>query len=241
MKTFQRFFSLLLLSLLLFQIVGSVSAVGYKNYVTESVSEEEKTDFLMRVEFFDLLEYAEQTQIIDCFALSEQGLVALAFNESEDAAINVYNLDGQFLYGCRFINNHSALAIFFEGEDLSVYWGKNDYIGSFDSEGNCIQFKRVVDSPQNSDAYLNDKYRPLSGNIGNIQYYAEHPFGFLPGYVRFAVEDSEGNRRVIYDVTKEHTFRIIVGSIFILVVLSLVAVISSYNKKKPDISENIML
>ena len=222
MKIYIRFFALLFSFILLFHLGIPVSADEYENYVTESVPTQEKEDFLNRINF-RLFETEVKNAPFTCFAISDQGKIALGFDASEEAEINVYNSAGQFLYGYRFLNNHCAFAVFFEGEELSILWGRDRYIGSFSSEGNCLQFRKEITSKQNSDAYHTDRYRPTSGKVGNIQYYAEHSAGLSTSYTRFVVEDSSGNKNVIFEVNEDYYTRLTAIGIMGLVIFVLVA------------------
>lgn len=218
MKILSRICAVVLTLTLAMQVLGTASAAGFKNYVTASISEEEQEQFFTNLRNFELITKADEYHSIDCFALSEGGLIALGFDTSDDAIIYVYNEDGEFLYGYRFLNNHCAFAIFFEGENLSVYWGKTEYIGSFDSGGNCLQLRKVVTSPKNSDAYYNDRYRPASGKIGERQYYADRGLGISTKYIRFTVVDNQGAEQVIYDVSEEHNSSAVIYCVILLLI-----------------------
>lgn len=179
-----------------------VSAAGYSRFDTEAIPIEEQREFLGNVQFIPSLESNPIRESISCFAISKQGQIALGFNDSDYASVHVYNAMGIFLYGYRFINHNSAYTLFFEGEELSIIWGRSKYIGSFDQQGNCIQLRRDLRTKNNADEEYKERWRSAKGTIGELSYHAKR-FGILPKYATFSVIDSEGNKSVIYDVKKD--------------------------------------
>lgn len=179
-----------------------VSAAGYSRFDTEAIPAEEQIEFLKNVQFIPSLESDLIREEISCFAISEQGQIALGFNDSDYASVHVYDSMGRFLYGYRFINRKCAYSLFFEGEDLSIIWGRSKYIGSFDSKGNCIQLRRDLRTKNNADEEYKERWRSAQGTIGALSYHAKRS-GLLPKYTSFTVEDTEGNRTVIYDAKRE--------------------------------------
>ena len=178
------------------------SAAGYSRFDTEAIPTEEQIEFLKNVQFIPSLESDLTREAISCFAISEQGQIALGFNDSDYASVHVYDSMGRFLYGYRFINRKCAYSLFFEGEDLSIIWGRSKYIGSFDSKGNCIQLRRDLRTKNNADEEYKERWRSSQGTIGALSYHAKRS-GLLPKYTVFSVIDSEGNKVVIYDAKKD--------------------------------------
>lgn len=201
---------------LLSGLAVTTEAAIYRNYTTTPASAQEQQDFLKKINF-RTLEAEPAKHTFNYFAVSERGQIALGFNSSSDAQIAVYNSDGAYLYGFQFRNNSSAYVLFFEGEQLSIFWSKSQYIGSFDTNGACIRLHRNINSPENADAYHRDRYRPSSGKMGELTYYADS-IGLSNRYVRFTVVDREGNQAVIYDVMKEARVRGLVNAAIIVVV-----------------------
>lgn len=208
------FLSVLFISL---QMILPASAYEYRNYITTQVSFDKQQEYLDRLNF-ELLTDDSEKHPFECFAISSDGLIALGFDTSDDAIIYVYDTNGEFEYGFRFLNNHCAFTVFFEDEVLSIYWGKSRYIGSFDSEGNCLRLHELVNCAQNSDAYHSDRYRPNEGEINNIQYKAERVAGYLGGYTCFTIIDG-ANSCVIFDVSQIYRQHIMIFCVFAAVIL----------------------
>lgn len=221
-----------LLFLLIFSLtqINRVSAVGYTDYETNYASVDECSAFLTAISF-DSLDSKEDISAISCFAISNDGIIALGSDVSSNAVINVFDANGQFLYGYSFLNNHCAFTIFFEGENLSIFWLKNKYIGSFDSAGNCLLFRKAVSSSSNFEAYDNESQRPENGTVGTLKYYAKRGLGLKTSYVQFVVEDSDGNQRVICDVTDAYNTRL-TGYGIVLVAISAIVIMSVFINNK---------
>lgn len=223
MRTYTRICAAVLLLAGILLHSSPVFAFEYQNYRTFAVSEEQ-SDFLEQIDFH-VTKAEPDINSFSCFAVSAQGQIALASEIGDNANISIYRSTGEFLYCIRFVNNGSAYAIFFEGEMLSICWGKELLIGSFDVDGNCIQLRGYHSSKYNADAYHNDRYRPSSGEMGGIKYYASGN-GLFSEYTRFEIENSNGNRVVVFDRTEEkHTECIIVSATVLPIVAGIVLII----------------
>lgn len=200
----------------------------YENYETYDIPQKEKFDFLQGINFSPL-DTEEAENAFSCFAVSPKGQIALCFN-GETAFIQVYDSFGQFLYGYRFASGGASLAVFFEGETLSILFAKEQYVGSFDSNGNCLNLQKTRPTKSNSDSYSKDRYRPSTGRVGALQYNAGR-IGLSPNYTRFAVVDEGGSQTLIYDATSQMRTRNIVVWVLALSVIVLVLLIRWKNKE----------
>ena len=93
-----------------------------------------------------------------------------------------------------------------------------------------MQLRKVISTQSAADAYQNDRWRPASGAVGDLQYQAEGGF-FSNRYTRFSVIDPEGNRSVIYDVTEEMQKRNLIRVLLILGAAALCLCVRCKNKK----------
>lgn len=214
MKLLIRLISLCLILYAIGQSALVCSASSYKDFQTNKVSEDEANSFLQKISFS--VSNTERTgSAFSSFAVSEEGKIALCIN-GDSAAINVYNSDGTFLYGFHFQNGYSSLAVFFEGETLSIIWGKNGYIGSFAPDGKCINFEKDAQTQNNAHAYQKHRYRPTSGSAGDKQYTVER-IGLSPDYTQFCLEDISGNKTVIYKAERESYTSLITTCVFVII------------------------
>lgn len=230
MKLLYRFMSVLLPLCLICCLPVIAFAIKYEDYTVFDVSAHEEADFFKKIGF-TTSDIKINGNAFSNFAVSEQGKVALFF-DSDKAAINVYDSHGEFLYGYSFVNGGAAFALFFEGEVLSMVWGKELYIASFDAEGNCLAFGGYKNTKGNADAYHQDRYPPNSGQVGNIRYDASK-IRLCPNYTRFIIEDETGEKTEIYDATKEVRARCTI--IWAVVISAVMAVLMI--KRKNKISE----
>lgn len=230
MKLLTRLSALCLVICLIYWIPGMALGAEYENYKTYNVSDQEKITFLQAISF-SALDTETGEGSFSSFAVSEQGQIALCFN-SQSAVISVYDSNGLYLYGFQFVNESSALAVFFEGETLSILWGKNRYIGSFDADGNCLTFQSYYNTKSNANSYHNDRYRPSTGQVGDMQYFAEK-VGLSSNYAQLAVEDQSGNRTIIYDAVQEIRTRDTIVCSLVIIATTLV-LITWWKHKKAD-------
>lgn len=230
MKQISRVLFILLLSTFVLQsIVVKAFASEYKYYDTEYASPENEEQFLKTTNI-DLLTNEEYDCAFTHFALSETGLVALGFNTEKYAVIYIYDFDGKFQYGYQFINNNCAFAFYFEDDQMAIHWAKSDYIGRLDADGNIHHLRKVRNTTRNHDTYHANRYRPASGRVGDFQYYAEGNW-LSQKYSRFIIEDSNGNKTVIYDVVEEVRTRNMIGSMLLFSAASFI-MIAAYKSKK---------
>ena len=227
---------LLTLLLVLYAYWGMicVSASEYSHYDTTSASLDEKNKHLEDMEYISSLESNPISEAISYFAISEQGQIALGFNDSAYAAVHVYDIYGNFLYGYRFKNNESAYSLFFEGEDLSIIWVGEEYVGSFDKNGNCIRFCKDLCTKNNADERYKNRTRNANGTIGSLTYHAQKPGNMsFSTYSAFFVEDSDGKITVIYDAKSEVLSRNLLKCTGILVLACVVGyIIFNHNRQK---------
>ena len=88
---------------------------------------------------------------------------------------------------------------------------------------------QVRNTMRNNDAYHTNRYRASSGEVEDFRYYAEGNW-LSQKFTRFIVEDSQGNKTVIYDVTEEINSRNIVFCVLISSITSLF-IFAIYKKK----------
>lgn len=220
---------LLTLLIVTFHLIQPVSALfdGYDRCDTKAVTGAEYEQLLQRVSDFTLVDDPEQNRMIKCFAISQKGKIALAF-DGEYAQIDAYDSDGTFLYGYTFQNNGSAFSVFFEKEMLSVYHPKDDFVASFDSTGKCVFIQKPIENQNTTNAYHEDIRRPDSATVGERTYKAENTVSLI-SYGRFIVTDGAGNQRVIYEASIQGTLTTVMAG---AAVCGFIGFVSYYQIKK---------
>ena len=211
MRKHKPLWLMLILTIFCFSFALQVSAEGVADYSTMPVSPQEMVDFLNRINFQSISEMSEGQMILS-FAISEQGKIALAVETPKDVQIGVYDPNGTFLYGYSFSNGGSAFVVLFDGEFVSINWAKSGYVGSFDSQGNCIQFAREDGSRKNSELFQSHRNRPRSGTVGSLTYHTEGPWLSWQCW-RFVIEDSTGNQKVLHDASQHQSVLWPIGAV----------------------------
>ncbi len=195
----------------------SVAALGYDDFTTRALSEQEIEEYLAQRKSREFLIADTQSGNFQTFSVSEGGLVALLFDTGDNLVIHVYNADGTFRYGYRLVDT-GAEDIFFAGENLAIYTVRGKHIETFDSMGNTIAVHQTF--------HVNDHHirelalLPETGTIGDSIYYAQKDFIFLNSYSRFVVEDTNGNPIVVYEAPGNKWVRLLIPLILILLLLS---------------------
>ncbi len=228
MKARFRFCAVISTLIIIFLLIPPIDTSAYENNAPDYVSETEKKDFLEEMQF-KLSNIPSAKHPIGCFAISDCGLIALAVNLSGTAEVLVYDSDGQYLYSYQFINNGCALTVFWEKDILKIIWEKDQYIGAFDSSGNCLQLQRMIGTVKTPGVYRASLFSQTEGTVGNLHFYTEMGYGIIPVFTRFEIENASGNRILIYDVAKEYNSKIIV--LYILVLIWVVFIIHSKIKE----------
>ena len=186
------------------QLPHIAKAIEYGHLKIKPALYSEQEAFLSKIDFNRISEEINPYPI-ESFSISKNGLIALGVNSSNDTLIYVYNTEGSFLYGYQFIS--SVFEVFFDDENVAIYWGKENFAATFDPEGNCLKFNRTDGFKETNTPKYDGYARPTSGKIGFIEYSVEHAIGLNPQYDKFIIKDTLGNSLEIYNVEKEHNTR----------------------------------
>ncbi len=133
------------------------------------------------------------------FALSEGGQVALVMAVRNSLLVHVYDGEGTFRYGYRLVD--AGQVVFFEGEELSVFWVKSGCIETLDDRGNTIRLRTAWNTGENAERSRRHQNPPASSTVGAVSYRAEKDFPCSTTYSRFLLKAGPGTERVIYDVS----------------------------------------
>ena len=204
MKKHRYLVLILFLLSIVTQLPHIANAMEYSHLRLKSAQSSEQQAFLSKIDF-NVISEEINPYPIESFAISKNGLIALGVNSSNDTLIYVYNTEGNFLYGYQFIS--SVFEVFFDDENVAIYWGKENFAATFDPEGNCLSFYKTDGYKENNTPKYDGYARPTSGKIGFIEYSVEHAIGLNPQYDKFIIKDTLGNSLEIYNVEKEHNIK----------------------------------
>ena len=229
MKKCRWLFIMLSLFSVVSQFLCPVFAIEYEDLITKTALNSEPEKFLAKIKL-NVITTEIEPYPIESFAISNNGNIALGVNSSNDALIYVYSSDGNFLYGYQFIS--SVFDVFFDAENVAIYWGKENYAATFDVEGNCIKFFKTDGYKENSNQKYDGYAKPTSGIVGSVQYKVEYGIGLSPQYVKLTIKDSLGNSREIYNVETEHNTKIIGCTTILLIAFSIWSICYFYHVKQ---------
>ena len=219
MQRFTRLAMLVVMFILIAQLPLLVCAENTR-LDSQSVTEEVKRSFL---DITDLTLLTEEgyPQPIACFNVSNDGLIALGFENFAKKTVLVYSTDGTFQYGFRF-SCDGSFGVSFVGENLSIYFAKSRYLATFNSNGTCTAIESVKATSANSETIRKLLYS-TQYKIGDLTYHLERDIGFAArSYSRLIVSDSHGFERIIYNVSLIHNiqtvFAVIAGCCIVILV-----------------------
>ena len=88
--------------LLFFLFTNGMEVKAVKSgLITDHLSEEERKTFLSNVDF-SLLEEEPTKKAIECFDISNSGMIAIGQKGSDNKVVCIYSQDGTFVYGYTF-------------------------------------------------------------------------------------------------------------------------------------------
>lgn len=209
---------------------ANATTLGFR---TQSLSPAEKTDAIEDINL-ELVFDSSNKAGIQCFDVSSNGSVALAFQEDSKGWIYVYNADGTFQYGFTFAANGDYGVEFYQ-DFLALYFLRGNRIAIYDSSGTCIDILDEIPPNQNigrTKEILNRSQKESSGK----QYILERDVALGDSYSRCVVIDQQGVQTVIYDISTKHRAGQIVRLISILCFFAFGswAAIRKYIKKEDE-------
>ena len=193
-------FWLFVLLFLLFINVSEVKAMN-TSFVTEEMTEEEKSSFLSYVGIWRLTIEPEKKGIGN-FDVNEKGMIAISQISDSDRTVCIYSSDGTFLYGYD-VECKGIIHAGWQDECLFIQFIRSDILVYFDSDGNIVDVKKYSTSEERNiyaDCDLELKRRV----VGDTTYLIRNDMGILSwiasSYSQIVVIDSSGAETIIYDV-----------------------------------------
>ena len=226
-----KFKYLITFALLFVCIIGcGINAMAMETgFVTEEVSEEDKEKFKNK-RTFTLVTLEPEKESIICFAVSDDGLIALGidkFSLISKQAVYIYNSDGEFQYGYTF-DDYGAFGIEFNGDCLDIYFVRSELIYTVDRSGEIVNIRRAPSSRENSKYYI-DVVDSTTKKIGETTYTIRNDLGafrnlFTTSYSQVVLTNGDVEN-IIYDVSEIHSSRQTVNYIVLFVVFMAAGII----------------
>ena len=189
----------IILTFIIFCEAMQAYAIGF---TTTDVPDELKKQELSQI-CLKRLNTMSKKDAISYFDVNSKGYVALGFNDNSIAGnlIYVFDPEGNFLYGYSFECN-GWFGLEWEEDDLWICFLKENIIFLFDSEGNCLDIKWIVNNRKN-DYYWEDSIRAKTRIVDNKTYKITQTskfFNFLPiPGKQLTITDQNGVTTVFYD------------------------------------------
>ncbi len=167
---------------------------------------------------------------IECFDVSDKGLIAVGISEDVKKHINVYDNNGIFKYGYSF-EIYGTFGIEFDNDNIIIYTVRGDKAYLIDKNGNCLEICDILNNSENNSYWNNVVFARLKESGGNKYYLSKSQslLGiFSPSYSQLIKRDSNGDKTVLLDASNENNTYIIVISIIVIIVMSVLIMVVKY-------------
>lgn len=167
---------------------------------------------------------------IECFDVSDKGLIAVGISEDIKKYINVYDNDGIFKYGYSF-EIYGTFGIEFDNDNIIIYTVRGDKAYLIDKKGNCLEICDILNNSENNSYWNNVVFARLKESDGNKYYLSKNKslLGiFSSSYSQLIKRDSNGDKTVLLDASNENNTYIIVISIMVIIVMCVLIMVVKY-------------
>ncbi len=220
----------LFLTLILFTIMSLVLVINYSNYLFEQekpavragefniatypLSHESKSEYW---DSFSITPYDKEKlgDPIVSFDVNEQGQVAIALSSRH---INVYNNNGDFIYGFSFKSN-GAFYVAWNKSNLIIITFRSHIITEINNSGELIDMGGFggAAGPMMGD-YIDAIKRYSNGNVYTLKKVI--PFAIIPSsFPILELNRKDGTSEVIYDSSLDYHIRLIIYVLFFLIIV----------------------
>lgn len=225
----------ILIFTLFFIMIESIYSINI-GFTTDSVTENE-FDSIIKSKKVELLNEDPKGGAIECFAVSENGLIALGFAPVEDSKkfVGVYNSNFEFLYAYAF-NDSGSFGIAWDNENLVICSVRGNDLVSVSPHGEITEIAKIQDTIDNS-RHWREKIEATEQTIQGVTYKIQNVglTSFYEGSYSQLVKINENNEiQVLYNSSSIQTtkFVIIFVAIFLIVLPSIAFYIVVTIKKR---------
>lgn len=212
---------------LLYIFATDICALASQNGLdTENLDLDDEETFLSSVKISMFRDETEKNSI-QCFDVSDDGLIAIGTEKSRKKYVSVYDSKGSFSYGYEF-ECYGTYGIEWSGDDIIIYFIRDNIALQIDAMGNIVNIVKVLDTMDNSlymrqnvfsdEKYYNGNKYLLKNDLGILNFFAS-------SYSQITIIDDDGNETTVYDVSNLQMYKYIIISSLIIVFLAMFAVI----------------
>ena len=215
MRCFRNY--LYMISLLFLFVTNGVFAMN-TGFSTEELSEKDRSTFASNINI-SVLKEKPVDRAIECFDVSENGMIAIGQDGIEEKVLCVYSSDGEFQYGYTF-NCTQSFGVEWDGQDINIYFVRSDVLLTVNKEGEIIDIVKVQNTTENN-TYRNYMLCSTERTSGDTKYTIRNDMGFLnafsSSYSQLIVTKSTGEEIILYDVNSDQLTKTL--TVFILAVI----------------------
>ena len=234
MKFIRYIFTIILPLLLL--VFGGVEVLAMNTgFSTELLPEDDMNTLLKNVNI-SMLADEPPKKTIECFAVNEDGVIAIGCSSSENKTVCIYTSDGGFQYGYSF-KCSGNFGIELDESVLYIYLVRSDIAIAVDSVGEVESILKIQNTSENN-SYWNDCVFSTRRKIGDTEYFLENDMGilnvFASSYSQLITINKYGEESIIYDVNSAQfsNMVVVVGGVIVFICLVVAVVIWQFIKLK---------
>lgn len=226
MRKRRRLFTLVFLLFLL--LINEAAADDlHTGFSTEALPEKDRSTFLSNTDLHAVKEAPAQ-QGIQCFDVSENGMIAIGQNDRDGATLCVYSPDGAFQYGYSF-HCKQSFGVEWDGERINICFVRSDVIMAVNREGEVLDIARIQNTIDNN-TYWNHMLGSTERVSGDTKYSIRNDMGILnvlaPSYSQLIATKATGEETILYDVNSAQFAKIctvcILAIAFILLAIAVI-------------------
>ena len=163
---------------------------------------------ILEEEALDVTDPGKMQDSIRCFAVSEDGKVAIGTQNASNARVLILDTDGTILSAYAF-DCDSEFGVLFLNNDLSIYYNRSQRIILYDAEGNAKAAYAIPSSGECTELATQIMEATQIERNG-IMYKLERDIKFDDReYCRLIKYVDNQQRTVLYDVTNFHNLRVV--------------------------------
>ncbi|MBQ9859462.1 MAG: hypothetical protein IJO76_02140 [Clostridia bacterium] len=218
----------IVIMLLMFSLfINSIIIVGAtsQGYPTHPISKERREELSNSINLSKMTKEPEKRGV-ECFAVNEEGLLAVGLGALSKKEIAVYSPDGVFQYGYTF-NKDGEFGIEWENDQIVIYFIRGDFAVAVTAEGKIERIVEIL-PPDSDSAYRKHPAFATKQMANEKEYVLKNGLGFwsffVSGYTQIEVTDSLGNVQTIYDADQSQQISAIIVFAFILLFAGIVLV-----------------
>ena len=217
-------FVIIIIIILISTNIARINASAMKTgFDTDALKQDEKKQVISNINL-TMFEHEPQKKTIECFDVNKNGEIALGFGKSSNKIICIYSNDGEFQRGYSFVCD-GKFGVEWNNDGLMLYLVRSDIkimINQLGEIEDVVGIQNTIDN----NSYWNKVVFATSRKNGDDMYVMENNGGILNVFAssssQLVVENSNGEKQVLYDAGSVHISNSIICFIGVLMFLAIV-------------------